>query len=122
MNNKTEYNKKCSAHRLPDISSREEQPTPAYATCTPRTRKYIPETQRLIACACNNTLSIGTHSQVQYSQRVPCEGGQLLHGGVPPHDDLIETVAMSRDDLVDVLGPNEVTHLGSGVDAMQRHA
>lgn len=39
------------------------------------------------------------------------ECGDLRHARVPPHDDLVQRVAVRADDLVDVLRPHEVAHL-----------
>lgn len=40
--------------------------------------------------------------------------GELGHGGVLPDDDLVLAVAVRGDDLVHVLGPRYVAHLGEG--------
>lgn len=42
---------------------------------------------------------------------VSCECGDLGHARIPPHDDLVQGVAVCADDFVDILGPHEVTHL-----------
>ena len=40
-----------------------------------------------------------------------------MHGRVLPDDDLIQGVAVSAHDLVDVLREHKVAHLGARVDA-----
>lgn len=42
----------------------------------------------------------------------------FAHRWVLPNNDLVETVAVSRDELVGCLGEHEVAHLGSRVDAV----
>lgn len=45
-----------------------------------------------------------------------CEGCDLLHGWVLPHNDLVERVAVSGYNLVVVLTEHQVTNLTSSVD------
>lgn len=37
--------------------------------------------------------------------------GQLRHGRMLPYNDLVLTVPMSADDLVDILGPGQIADL-----------
>lgn len=48
------------------------------------------------------------------------EGGELLHGGVLPHDDLIERVTVSAYKLIVGLREDQIANLRASVDAVQR--
>mmetsp|Transcript_45852 Transcript_45852/g.139263 ORF Transcript_45852/g.139263 Transcript_45852/m.139263 type:complete len:444 (+) Transcript_45852:221-1552(+) len=98
---------------------REQQAAPRALVVRPRCREHVPESQGLVPRSGNDRRTVGTHSQVQHAVCVPREGGHLGHGGVPPHDNLVEGVPVGRDELVAIAGPGEVAHLTSGVDAVE---
>lgn len=47
-----------------------------------------------------------------------CQRLDFAHRWVLPNNDLVETVAVSRDELVGCFREHEVAHLGSCVDAV----
>lgn len=49
----------------------------------------VPEPERLVPCASDDSLAVGTHGEVQHSRRVTIERGDLRHGRVPPDMNLI---------------------------------
>jgi hypothetical protein len=73
------------------------QPATPALRCSQRTR--------------HDRLPVWRHCQVQHPHGVPRQHGHLLHGWVPPHDDLVLAVAVRADQLVHVLGPGQVADL-----------
>lgn len=84
-------------------------------------REDIPETQCLVSSTGHNGLAIRGHGEVQHTKRVACQRGQLAHGRILPHDDLVLGIPMSRDNLVHVLGPSQVADLQNGTPG-SRHS
>ncbi len=71
----------------------------------------IPEAEGLITCPSDDSGSIWTHGEVEYSVGVSGEGGHLIHIGVLPNIDLIVGVPVGRDDLIESLTEHQVAHL-----------
>lgn len=84
---------------------------------TPTFRKHIPKPQRFVTCARDNGLASGTHRQKQHPESVPNQFRYWRHARIPPHNDLVLTVAMCAHDFVVVPAPREIAHLAPGVDA-----
>jgi len=49
---------------------------------------------------------------------VPSQSCNFFHCRILPHDDLIERIAMSADDLVHVFRKHQVAYLGASVDVV----
>ena len=81
--------------------------------------KDVPEPQGLVSGSRHYRLTVWRHGQVQNSEGVPGERGELCQGGVPPYDDLILTVAVRAHQLVHVLRPHQVADLASSVHGVQ---
>jgi len=64
-------------------------------------------------CAGDNGLAVRRDSQVEHAQRVASQRGQLGHGRVAPHDDLVLAVTVRAHNLVDILAPRQVAHLAA---------
>lgn len=47
---------------------------------------------------------------------MPRQRGHFGHGRILPQDNLVQRVAVRADYFVDILGPDQITNLGSGVD------
>ena len=77
----------------------------------------LPESQRFVTSSSYNGLAIRAHGKVEDAEGVALEGGDLLHGGAAPDDDGVVGVAVSGDELVGVLGEEEVADLRAGFNA-----
>ena len=67
----------------------------------------VPESQRLVPCSCDDRLPIWTHREIQDSESVAREGGDLGHGWVFPDVNLVLSarswgVAVGGDQLVGI--------------------
>lgn len=75
----------------------------------------IPKPQRFISCSSHNRLAIRTHGKVENTIVVASQSGNLGHGRIFPDVNLVRDgsarIAVSRNDLVGVFGPHEITHL-----------
>lgn len=79
-------------------------------------REDAPEAKRLVSRPRHDRLAVWAAREVQDAVGVAREGGHLGHGGVRPDDDLVQGVPVRADDLVHVLGPQEVADLRARVD------
>ena len=66
-----------------------------------------------ITCACDNCLPIRGGCKVQHPGGVADKSGQLAHGGVLPHHDLVLAVAVRAHNLVHILAPRQVADLAA---------
>jgi len=82
-------------------------------------REDVPKPQRLIPGTRHNRLSVRRHGQIQHSQRVASQSGQLGERRVPPDDNLVLAVPVRAHELVHVLRPHQVADLRPRVHRMQ---
>lgn len=62
-------------------------------------------------CSCHDCLTIWRDSQVQYSESVSSQSGQLAHGRVLPDNDLILAIPVGAHNLIHVLAPQKIADL-----------
>lgn len=85
---------------------------------TARLAEYVPKSQRLVAGARNNSLTIGTQRQIEHTIRMARQLGHLRQGGIFPHEYLVLRVAVRGDQLRGVLGPGQIANLRARVHAL----
>lgn len=83
--------------------------------------KYVPETQCLIARACNHRAAIVTHSHIQYTGCVACQCSKALHSIRLPDNDLVRgahcivSIAVCWYNIVRFFRPGNITDLRASV-------
>lgn len=82
----------------------------------------LPKPQCLVARPRHNRRPIWAHGEVQNSVGVSSERCDFGHARVPPKNDLVQAVSVSRNELVAVLTPLQVANLRAGIDAIERAA
>ena len=82
-------------------------------------RKDVPEAESLVACACDQRLTVWARRQVQHPVGVARERGNLLHGRVAPDVDLVLAVAVRRHEFIDVLSEHQIADLAASVDGLE---
>lgn len=89
---------------------------PITPTAAPLLAKNLPEPQCFIPGTRDDRRPVRAHAQIQHPIRMPGQTGNLLHARILPHHDLVLAVAVRAGDLIRVLAPCKVAHLGAGVD------
>ena len=87
-----------------------------------RAREAGPEAEGLVAGARDDGLVVRGEREVEDAAAVAGERRVVREGGELPDADLVEGVAVGRDELVDGLGPGEGADLGARVDAVDEVA
>lgn len=77
----------------------------------------IPESQSLVACACDDGAAVRAHSQVEDPQAVARQSYEFLHGWILPQMDLVLGESMCTGYFIDRSGEDEVANLGVRLDA-----
>jgi hypothetical protein len=60
----------------------------------------VPEAKCLVASACDDRLPVGRHGEVEHTERVASERGDLGHRRVPPQHNLVLRVTVRAHELV----------------------
>ena len=81
-------------------------------------RKDVPESEGLIASACHDGAAVGTHGEVKDSVGVTYQGGNFVHCWIFPDIDLVVTVAMGADKLVQSFAEHEIAHLRTHINCL----
>ena len=78
----------------------------------------LPKTQGLVPGTSHNSLSVGTHRQVQYTISMSRQARYLGHAWVLPDDYLVLAVTVRGYKLIAIFRPGEVADLGSCVELL----
>ena len=81
--------------------------------------EHIPEAERLIASTCYQSLAIWARCEVENTVGVACQCSDLLHRRVAPNIDLVLTIAMCRNELIDILSEHQIADLATGLDRLK---
>lgn len=78
--------------------------------------EHVPKPERLIPCSSDDSTTIWTHCEVEYSHGMAHQRAYFFHLWIFPYIDLVKRIAMGTDDFIYGLRKSEVADLGARIN------